>query len=159
MLKMLPALHRVGQSVDYMAANALRELGLTPRQALILITIGRNQPSTNTDVIGKTAIDRSTVTDVVRRLTAKKLITRTRNKRDQRIVDLELTARGVTVCREAEICFADCEAQIRLVIGKSRYRVVGSAIEALAEQIGPVPSAKVSKTGVLDAKLAGAQRA
>ena len=63
-------IHRAGQcATDIFQAEA-RESGLTPRQFAVLMTIAEEEGLTQTDLVDRTGIDRSTLADIVARLLA-----------------------------------------------------------------------------------------
>jgi len=69
-------IHRAGQrATDIFQAEA-RDSGLTPRQFAVLMTIAEEEGLTQTDLVDRTGIDRSTLADIVARLLARGLIQR-----------------------------------------------------------------------------------
>ena len=67
---------------------------LTPRQFVAMMAVYMDPGLSQADLVETTAIDRSTVADVVERLTGRGLIRRQRSRRDKRINTLSLTAKG-----------------------------------------------------------------
>ena len=64
-------IHRAGQrATDIFQAEA-RDSGLTPRQFAVLMTIAEEEGLTQTDLVDRTGIDRSTLADIVARLLAR----------------------------------------------------------------------------------------
>ena len=57
---------------------------LTPRQLAVIITVAQNEGLSQTGILDATGIDRSTLADVVRRLTKKRLLQRRRTREDAR---------------------------------------------------------------------------
>ncbi|MEQ1711924.1 MAG: MarR family transcriptional regulator, partial [Hyphomicrobium sp.] len=49
---------------------------LTPRQYAVLITVAQNEGLSQTNLVDKTGIDRSTLADIVRRMLKKGLLQR-----------------------------------------------------------------------------------
>src|SRR6476646_2852868 len=90
-------IHRAGQcATDIFQAEA-RESGLTPRQFAVLMTVAEEEGLTQTDLVDRTGIDRSTLADIVARLLARGLIHRRRAKEDGK-----LTSQGWKGLRDAE---------------------------------------------------------
>src|SRR5262245_19971210 len=77
-------LHRASQAVDDVFAAGMQMSGLTPRQLAVLITVDRNEGVSQTGLVDRTGIDRSTMADIVMRLKRKGLIQRRRTKTDAR---------------------------------------------------------------------------
>jgi DNA-binding MarR family transcriptional regulator len=66
------------------------------------MTIAEEEGLTQTDLVERTGIDRSTLADIVARLLARGLIQRRRAKSDARAYAIKLTAQGWKGLREAE---------------------------------------------------------
>ncbi len=75
---------------------------LTPRQYAILLTVAQNEGLSQTHLVDKTGIDRSTLADIVRRLLKKGLLQRRRTKDDARAYAVKLTDEGARVLKAAE---------------------------------------------------------
>ena len=95
-------LHRAGQcAADIFAAEA-GLTGLTPRQFAILIVVAEEEGLTQTELVERTGVDRSTLADIVARLIARGLIQRRRTKEDARAYAIKLTPQGAKALREAQ---------------------------------------------------------
>jgi DNA-binding MarR family transcriptional regulator len=95
-------LHRAGQcAADIFSAEA-RLSGLTPRQYAVLMAVAEEEGLTQTELVDRTGIDRSTLADIVGRLLARGLIQRRRAKDDARAYAIKLTAQGAKALREAQ---------------------------------------------------------
>lgn len=75
---------------------------LTPRQYAVLVTVSQNEGLSQTDLVEKTGIDRSTLADIVRRMLKKSLLQRRRTKEDARAYAVKLTEEGWRVLKSAE---------------------------------------------------------
>ncbi len=95
-------LHRAGQCATDLFLAAARDSGLTPRQYAMLTTIAEEEGLTQTELVARTGIDRSTLADIVARLIARGLIQRRRAKHDARAYAVKLTAQGAKALRDAE---------------------------------------------------------
>ncbi len=94
-------IHRAGQCAADIFQDEARRSGLTPRQFVVLLTIAEEEGLTQTDLVERTGIDRSTLADIVARLLARGLIQRRRAKEDARAYAIKLTALGWKGLREA----------------------------------------------------------
>jgi DNA-binding MarR family transcriptional regulator len=95
-------LHRAGQrAADIFAAEA-NAGSLTPRQFAVLTIASQNEGLTQSDLVEKTGIDRSTLADIVARLLNRGLIQRRRARNDGRAYAIKLSAPGVKALREAQ---------------------------------------------------------
>jgi DNA-binding MarR family transcriptional regulator len=80
----------------------MSEGGLTPRQLAVLITVAQNEGLSQTGLVERTGIDRSTLADIVRRLLKKGLLQRRRTKEDARAYSVKLTEEGRRLLRTTE---------------------------------------------------------
>ena len=92
--------HRVSQCSDELFLSELPDL--TPRQLAVPTTIAQHEGGSQTDLVGHTNIDRSTLADIVKRLAKKGLLQRRRTKEDARAYAVKLTDEGRRVLRSAE---------------------------------------------------------
>jgi DNA-binding MarR family transcriptional regulator len=95
-------LHRAGQCAADIFASEARASGLTPRQFAVLMVIAEEEGLTQTDLVERTGIDRSTLADIVGRLLSHGLIQRRRAKEDARAYAIKLTPPGTKALREAQ---------------------------------------------------------
>ena len=91
---LIALLHRATQVATERFAAAVGDSDLTARQLQILDTIEAHDGPSQTDIVNVTGIDRSTVADIVRRLSKRKLIERKRSKDDARAYIVKLTVTG-----------------------------------------------------------------
>lgn len=75
---------------------------LTPRQYAVLITVSLNEGLSQTDLVEKTGIDRSTLADIVRRMLKKGLLQRRRTREDARAYAVKLTDEGWKALKSAD---------------------------------------------------------
>ena len=76
---------------------------LTPRQFAVLVTVSQNEGLSQTHLVERTGIDRSTLADIVRRMLKKGLLQRRRTKEDARAYAVKLTEEGWRVLRSASL--------------------------------------------------------
>jgi DNA-binding MarR family transcriptional regulator len=76
--------------------------GLTPRQLAVLMTVAQNEGLSQTGLVDRTGIDRSTLADIVRRMQRKGILQRRRTREDARAYAVKLTDEGRRVLRIAE---------------------------------------------------------
>ena len=81
------------------------ELGsgdITPRQFAVLVTVSQNEGLSQTHLVERTGIDRSTLADVVRRMLKKGLLQRRRTREDARAYAVKLTEEGWRVLKSVD---------------------------------------------------------
>jgi DNA-binding MarR family transcriptional regulator len=95
-------LHRAGQCAGDIFHGEMKEGELTPRQYAVLVTVAANEGLSQTGLVERTGIDRSTLADIVRRMLKKGLLQRRRTKEDARAYAVKLTEEGKRLIRIAE---------------------------------------------------------
>jgi DNA-binding MarR family transcriptional regulator len=75
---------------------------LTPRQYAVLVAVSQNEGVSQTLLVQKTGVDRSTLADIVRRMLKKGLLQRRRTKEDARAYAVKLTDEGWRVLKAAD---------------------------------------------------------
>jgi DNA-binding MarR family transcriptional regulator len=129
-------LHRAGQIAHELYSGHAAKAGvgkITPRQAALIGAIAKlgvdnGHPPTQAEIGAEAGIDRSTVAEVIKRLTATGLVKRTRSKEDLRAYGLSLTAAGnkmlPKLAAAIEATNADLGARIK---GLDRVRIQEAA--------------------------------
>ena len=105
-------LHRAGQRAADIFTVEARASGLTPRQFAVLLAVAEEEGLTQTGLVERTGIDRSTLADIVARLLARGLIQRRRAKEDGRAYAIKLTPQGAKALREALPAAQATDAQL-----------------------------------------------
>ena len=98
----LHLLHRAGQRAGDIFQAEMAARDLTPRQYAVLVTVAENEGLSQTNLVDKTGIDRSTLADIIRRMLRKGLLQRRRTKEDARAYSVKLTDEGRKVLQSAE---------------------------------------------------------
>ncbi len=95
-------LHRAGQCAADIFQTEMGIDDLTPRQYAVLLTVSQNEGLSQTQLVDKTGIDRSTLADVVRRMLKKGLLHRRRTREDARAYAVRLTDEGWKALKSAD---------------------------------------------------------
>ena len=98
---LIHTLHRASQVAEDRLVRELGDIDITPRQLAVLAAIDAADGLSQTDIVDGTGIDRSTMTDIVRRLVKRGLISRKRTKDDARAYAVKMTADGRRVLAAA----------------------------------------------------------
>jgi DNA-binding MarR family transcriptional regulator len=93
-MEVFNALHKAQQMSEAMWSEKFGTDGLTLRQAAVLDAVGEAPGCNQTYITNRTAIDRSTMSDVVRRLEQAGMIKRKRSVADSRAFEVAITAAG-----------------------------------------------------------------
>jgi DNA-binding MarR family transcriptional regulator len=95
-------LHRAGQCAGDIFQYEIGNADLTPRQYAVLVTVSQNEGLSQTHLVEKTGIDRSTLADIVRRMLKKGLLQRRRTREDARAYAVKLTEEGWRTLKTAD---------------------------------------------------------
>jgi len=106
-------IHRAEQCAADIFARIAPQGLLTPRQYAILLAIEENEGISQTGLVEKTGIDRSTLADIVRRMIEKGLVQRQRTTEDARAYAVRLTRKGTSMLRKMRPYADEVDRQIR----------------------------------------------
>ncbi len=98
----LHLLHRAGQCAAEVFQTELGSGDVTPRQFAVLVTVSQNEGLSQTHLVERTGIDRSTLADIVRRMLKKGLLQRRRTREDARAYAVKLTDEGWRVLKSVD---------------------------------------------------------
>lgn len=124
-------LHRAGQCAGEYFSAEVTDRGLTPRQYAVLLAVSREEGLSQTDLVGRTGIDRSTLADIVRRMLRKGLISRRRTRADARIYSVRLTDKGREALRAAKPAAEQAEARLLRGLDPARRHAFMESLEQI----------------------------
>ena len=96
------ALAAASRSVIDLYRPVLEPMGLTHPQYLVMLALWERSPRTVRDIGEALYLEPATLSPLLKRLEAAGLLTRTRNARDDRALDVALTSRGEALRAQAE---------------------------------------------------------
>lgn len=133
--------------------------GLTQRQFAVLEAASHNAGLTQTDLVKATGIDRSTLADLVARMTTKGLLTRERSALDARAMTVKVSAEGLAALEAARPCVAAADKRILALLPKSRRESFLETLSHLAQTADMAPEqakqeAKAAKKAAKEARKA-----
>ena len=140
----LHLIHRAGQVADMLLTKALEDLSITPRQLAILNAVGQLGECSQTDIIDYTAIDRSTVADLVRRLVERGLLERQRLEHDNRVYGVTLTREGNAIREQGTAREIACEKELLSALSSDDASAFRASLESIITRLGPVRSATIA---------------
>lgn len=94
-------LFRTHQVLEAMFSQEAASVDITPRQLLVLVVVARCNSLNQNELVENTGIDRSTLSDIVRRLVRKGFLHRQRSEHDQRAYSISLTSEGDQILARA----------------------------------------------------------
>jgi MarR family transcriptional regulator, temperature-dependent positive regulator of motility len=98
----LHMLHRAGQCAAELFQKELGDNDLTPRQYAVLVTVSNDEGLSQTQIVERTGIDRSTMADLIRRMLRKGMLQRRRTRDDARSYAVKLTELGEKTLQAVE---------------------------------------------------------
>jgi MarR family transcriptional regulator, organic hydroperoxide resistance regulator len=94
-------LNGIFQAVDVFSRQALRDFGVTGPQIWALRIIGQTKALRMSDLAHRMHLHLSTVTGIIDRLEASRLVSRERSDDDARVMELRLTPKGRAILSRA----------------------------------------------------------
>lgn len=132
-------LHRAGQCAEELFTAEVSEASLTPRQFAVLIAVAQRPGLSQTELVGRTGIDRSTLADIVRRMLRKGLLQRRRTKHDARAYAISLSEEGARTLRNAEPAAKQADERILATLpAKQREQLIDNLTEIVKSLSPPV---------------------
>jgi DNA-binding MarR family transcriptional regulator len=113
-------LYRAQQLAANKSASALKEAGLTIRQFALLEALSEKDGASQSQLVDATAIDRSTLADMVSRMEKAGLIRRQRSESDMRANTVHLTDRGNEALSIARPAVARADKELMELLPKNR---------------------------------------
>jgi DNA-binding MarR family transcriptional regulator len=138
----LHLLHRAGQCADEMFAVSVGEVGLTPRQYAVMAAIADSDEPSQTTLVERTGIDRSTMADIVRRLTSRGLVQRRRTRRDARRYAVRLTDKGEVALRLAEPAARTTDEKILAALAPTQRDAFLRSLSRIVMAVEPTNGAR-----------------
>jgi len=113
-------------------SNDLGGEGPTPRQFAVLLAAHQEPGINQTDLVRKSGIDRSTLTEILRRLIDRSLIRREKSPTDGRTNALYITQQGEALLHRALPAVIRAQQRIMEPIASEKLEDVMAALEILA---------------------------
>lgn len=152
-------MHRVLQlSLDIYAEEAGPD-GLTQRQFAVLEAVSARSGLTQTDLVKATGIDRSTLADLVARMTTKGLLDRERSTLDARAKAVRLSDAGQAALEAARPRVAAADKRILALLPKTRREGFLDLLTSLTDAADAAPEqaraeAKIARKTAKEARKA-----
>ena len=152
-------MHRVLQlALDIYAEEAGPD-GLTQRQFAVLEAVSARSGLTQTDLVKATGIDRSTLADLVARMTAKGLLERERSALDARAKAVRLSEAGQMALEAARPRVVAADKRILALLPKARREGFLDLLTSLTDAADAAPEqaraeARVAKKAAKEARKA-----
>lgn len=127
-------LHRAQQRASDLTAQALRAYGLTSRQYAVLLALKSENEMTQSALVRVTGIDRSTLADMLARMSRRGLVTSERTESDQRANLVTITPAGARAVEAVAPKVADAEERMLDTLPTGMRDIFVEALQVLANQ-------------------------
>lgn len=101
----------------------------------VLVFLGRNGATTVGELSRGTSIDQPTLSHLLKRMTQDKLVTKRRQKHDNRTVQVKLSAEGAQMAERCIALTAEHEMQLLAPLKEGEAEVLKSMLERIFEGI------------------------
>ncbi len=112
------ALYATSRAITNVYRPVLDEMGLSYPQYLVMLVLWEDDGLTVSEIGDRLFLDSGTLTPLLKRLEARGLVTRRRDKVDERQVRIELTLEGARLKRRARAMSQTLQCKLQLPIGK-----------------------------------------
>jgi DNA-binding MarR family transcriptional regulator len=136
-VRLITLFHNAEQAATAAFAQVKDDLNITLIQALILQSIS-HEPSSQWAIVQTTGVDRSTLSDVVRRLEKSGLVTRERDEEDARRMICSITEKGRELATGAALTLQSAIDKLLAPIPANKRNVFLSDLRAFV--LGPEES-------------------
>lgn len=123
-------LRRAAQFASDLYSEEVGPKKLTHRQFTVLLAVDQNEGASQTDLVRITGIDRSTLADLISRMTANNLLQRKRTRSDARTNTVKLSAAGRRALEAAQPGAHSADRRLLRAMDTDRRRAF---IDALSE--------------------------
>ena len=135
-------LHRAGQCAGDIFHAETMHGELTPRQFAVLYTVANNEGLSQTGLVERTGIDRSTLADIVRRMQRKGLLQRRRTKEDARAYAVKLTEEGRRLLRAADPAAKRVDQRILEALSGRQREQFMNELQSIVDTLQRISSAR-----------------
>jgi DNA-binding MarR family transcriptional regulator len=127
-------LNKTNQISIRFLAQKVAELNITPVQALVMGFLSDEDRISSSELGKRTELDSATMTGILDRLEAAKLIERQGNPDDRRSIKIHLTEQGRNLAGEAVRVIAEANRAFLEILSQNEQRELRSLIRKLRDQ-------------------------
>lgn len=140
--------HLLRRAQQYAYDLYMKEVGqgsLTPRQFAVLHTVSENEGLSQTDLVRRTGIDRSTLADMISRMIRRGLLSRERTKDDARANSVSITASGRSQLNNALPKVQKAEDSILAALPATQQKALMAALASIAKHMQEQEEAEMAR--------------
>ena len=143
-------LHRAGQRAGDIFADEMSKVKLTPRQYAVLVSVAEQEGLSQTGLVDRTGIDRSTLADIIRRMLRKGLLQRKRTKEDARAYSVRLTEEGRQLLEAAAPGASRSEERLLAALPREQRDSFLLALATIVKSMGVSEGTAAARGEMLD---------
>lgn len=149
----LRSLRRITRAIDLHSRHLAGSFGLTGPQLVCLRSVGQHEGIPPSGLAKEVELSQATVTGIVDRLEAQRLLVRARDDRDRRRVSLRLTDAGRNLLDRAPSPLQDQFVQRLAQLPEQEQRTIDSTLRKVVDMMGAeaLDAAPLLATGPVDA--------
>lgn len=132
-------MHRALQLCLDIYAEESAQSGITQRQYAVLEVVSQRQGLTQTELVQATGIDRSTLADLVSRMTTKGLLEREKSALDARAKAVRISEAGLAALEATRPCVAAADKRLLAMLSKGRRQTFLETLAQLAQVADSAP--------------------
>jgi len=133
----LHLLHRLRQCAGELFHAEMNGIDLTARQYVVLVTAAQKDGMSQQEIIDRTGIDRSTISQVVQLMIRKGLLKRRRAKTDGRAYAITLTEHGRDVLKASEPIVSRVDEALIASLPPARAAAFVESLRTIIGAFGP----------------------
>jgi len=103
---------------DVLYQNLTRQSDITPRQFGVLMALNQQGPLTPSVLAERISSDRNTLSEMLKRMTARKLISKKNNVEDRRSIQVQITTKGEAALLNVVPAAAELQKLLLAPLGK-----------------------------------------
>lgn len=128
-------LRRAWQYAGDIYSEEVGGVGLTHRQFTVLLAVAQNEGASQTDLVGLTGIDRSTLADLVARLIKRNFLQRKRTKEDARANSIKLSAAGKRALKSTQPGALSADKKLLKAVPMDKRKEFLSALVCISDAL------------------------
>lgn len=125
------ALYSATHALTRAYRNALESTGITYTQYLVMLALWESNQLTVKSVADRLDLDSASLTPILKRLEAAGLLSRMRNKSDERVVEITLTNKGIAL--QDEVANIQKRVACQTGLPPNEFEVLKSSLHKLVE--------------------------
>lgn len=113
------------------------DLDITPSQLAVLLTLSRRSDVTQTELSVLTRIDKSTINEMVPRMSQRRLLIRSKSSSDKRVIQLSISPSGIELLKKATVAATTAQEKTLEAIPSEYRKIFRHCLEMILDSSRP----------------------